>query len=129
MEEINREVSYEKTSSSGSQTSPLPTAVRVESIQDNETPYQTTNAGNVSNKKVKKPWWHPIKEPGSAIQIVLAAALALGIGLGVSSATDVPDAATTLLAIPGQLWLRALTCVGKWNFRSWKDCRYGFAEL
>ncbi|KAK9899307.1 Sodium:dicarboxylate symporter [Cystobasidium minutum MCA 4210] len=65
----------------------------------------------LQDSRTKKPWWHPIKEPGSAVQIVIAAALALAIGLGVSSATDVPDTATTLLAIPGQLWLRALTCV------------------
>lgn len=61
----------------------------------------------------KRKWWASIKEPGSAFQIVVAVAIALAIGLGVGSTQDVPSAAITLLAIPGNLWLRALTCTGK----------------
>lgn len=106
MEDIYRK----RSDSSESETSPRPTTVRVEPIQNNDG--FRPESEDASTSKVKKPWWHSIKEPGSAIQIIIAAALALGIGLGVSSATEVPDAATTLLAIPGQLWLRALTCVG-----------------
>lgn len=107
--------SYEKGSNvSNGPNSPPHTEVRVLPIQDDEASYRQDSNVNVNREEdVKKPWWHPIKEPGSAVQIVIAAAVALGIGLGVSSATEVPDAATTLLAIPGQLWLRALTCVGE----------------
>lgn len=63
--------------------------------------------------KPKKRLGSSIKEPGSAVQIVVAAAIALGIGLGVGSTQDVPSAAITILAIPGNLWLRALTCTGE----------------
>ncbi|KAL2851347.1 Sodium:dicarboxylate symporter [Aspergillus pseudodeflectus] len=60
-------------------------------------------------EQVKRPWWHSIKEPGSALQIVIAAALAIAIGLSVSSTVDdIPYAAPTILEIPGALWLRAL---------------------
>ena len=60
--------------------------------------------------------WDETKQPGSAIQIILAAAVAIGIGLGVSSAVDeVPDAAVELVGIPGDLWLRALKAVGASN--------------
>ncbi|KAL2758866.1 hypothetical protein ACRALDRAFT_2099178 [Sodiomyces alcalophilus JCM 7366] len=60
----------------------------------------------------RKPWWHPILEPGSAVQIVIAAAIAVGIGIGVSaSVDDIPEAAPAILAIPGNLWLRALRAV------------------
>lgn len=106
---------YEKGSNvSNGSSSPPHTEVRVLPIQDNEASYRHDGNVNASTENdERKPWWHPIKEPGSAVQIVIAAAVALGTGLGVSAATEVPDAATTLLAIPGQLWLRALTCVGK----------------
>ncbi|KAJ8518929.1 hypothetical protein ONZ45_g4060 [Pleurotus djamor] len=60
----------------------------------------------------KKPWWHSVKEPGSATQIVIAAVLAIAIGMAVTTTVDkVPEAATVLLAIPGRLWLRALRAV------------------
>ena len=72
----------------------------------------------VADEKMQKPnpdrkWWHAVKEPGSALQIIIAAALAIGIAVGVSEATEVPQAAITILLIPGNLWLRALTCVGE----------------
>ncbi|KAI7773534.1 hypothetical protein LA080_010415 [Diaporthe eres] len=57
----------------------------------------------------KKPWWHPIKEPGSAAQIVISAVVAIAIGLAVTSTVDsVPEACTAILGIPGTTWLRAL---------------------
>ncbi|KAG9232163.1 Sodium:dicarboxylate symporter [Amylocarpus encephaloides] len=63
-------------------------------------------------EKVKKPWWNSIKEPGSALQIVVAAALAIAIGVAVTaSVDDVPEACSVILAIPGTLWLRALKAV------------------
>ncbi|KAL5335512.1 Sodium:dicarboxylate symporter [Aspergillus crustosus] len=62
-----------------------------------------------SQNQIKKPWWDSIKEPGSALQIVLAAALAIAIGLAVSSTVDdIPYEAPTIIEIPGALWLRAL---------------------
>lgn len=60
----------------------------------------------------KRPWWHPITKP--AVQMLCAAALAVIIGIVVAATVDnVPDAARALLAIPGDLWLRALKCIGK----------------
>lgn len=50
-----------------------------------------------------------LKTPGSALQIVLAAVLAIGIGLAVSlTVGEIPEAAPVILEIPGTLWLRAL---------------------
>ncbi|KAJ3950838.1 hypothetical protein N0V92_012772 [Colletotrichum tropicale] len=73
---------------------------------------QQASVASGQSVEKKNPWWHPIIEPGSAIQIIIAAALAVGIGLGVKSAhPDIPDAATTILIIPGNLWLRALKAV------------------
>ena len=61
----------------------------------------------------KKPWWHPIIEPGSAVQIVIAALLATAIGLVVTTqASTIPRAVPVILMIPGELWLRALKAVG-----------------
>ncbi|CZT43590.1 related to excitatory amino acid transporter [Rhynchosporium secalis] len=61
---------------------------------------------------VKKPWWASIREPGSAFQIVVAAIMAIAIGLTVTSHVDeVPEAARAILGIPGVLWLRSLRAV------------------
>ena len=63
--------------------------------------------------------WHRflldnLKEPGSALQIVVAAALAIAIGLIVTSTTDsIPAPVAPLVGIPGTLWLRSLKAVGK----------------
>lgn len=63
----------------------------------------------------KKTWsqrlYVTLKEPGSALQIVIAAALAIIIGVSVSATTpadQIPEAAPVILEIPGRLWLRAL---------------------
>ena len=65
------------------------------------------------NRTFMQKVWDETKQPGSAIQIIIAAAIAIGIGLGVSSAVEeVPDAAVDLVGIPGDLWLRALKAVG-----------------
>jgi hypothetical protein len=62
----------------------------------------------------KKTLWQKFKTPGSVLQIIAAALLAIAIGLIVTTQVDsVPDAAVALLAIPGQLWLRALRAVGQ----------------
>lgn len=84
-------------------------------VQRARTATPTPGETNAASVEPKKPWWNSVREAGSATQIVIAAALAIGIGLGVSSAVDeVPKAATTILAIPGRLWLRALKAVGMW---------------
>ncbi|KAG7136328.1 Excitatory amino acid transporter 2 like protein [Verticillium longisporum] len=72
---------------------------------------QPSDTVSAEVEPVKKPWWHSVIEPGSATQIIIAASLAIGIGLGVSAAigTDnIPPAAPVILGIPGTLWLRAL---------------------
>ncbi|KAJ0373538.1 hypothetical protein COL26b_008259 [Colletotrichum chrysophilum] len=87
---------------------------------------QQTSVASGQSVEKKNPWWHPIIEPGSAIQIIIAAALAVGIGLGVKSAhPDIPDAATTILIIPGNLWLRALKAV----VQKLKEISHGGAKL
>lgn len=66
----------------------------------------------------EKAWWHPIKEPGSAAQIVIAAVVAIAIGLAVSSTVDVdtiPRACPEILEIPGTTWLRALRATGEYK--------------
>ncbi|KAM0561116.1 hypothetical protein ACHAPJ_003619 [Fusarium lateritium] len=77
-----------------------------------------TNSSNdiprdhVEEEVVKKPWWHSIKEPGSALQIISAALLAIAIGVVVATQADsVPDAAIVIIGIPGNMWLRALKAV------------------
>ena len=58
-------------------------------------------------------WFQPFFEPGSAVQIVCAAVLAIIIGMVVNVTVDeVPPAAIAILGIPGRLWLRALQAVG-----------------
>lgn len=63
----------------------------------------------------KKTFWEICKEPGSAIQIVAAALVAVAIALPVAFEVDPEssalEAASTILNIPGRLWLRALTAV------------------
>jgi hypothetical protein len=55
-----------------------------------------------------------LKTPGSALQIVVAAVIALTIGMAVNVTVDeVPNAAIVILGIPGRLWLRSLTAVGE----------------
>jgi hypothetical protein len=62
----------------------------------------------------KKTLWQKFMTKGSVLQIIAAALLAIAIGLIVTTqVSDIPDAAVALLAIPGQLWLRALRAVGQ----------------
>ncbi|KAF4425112.1 excitatory amino acid transporter [Fusarium acutatum] len=63
---------------------------------------------------VKKPWWHSFKEPGSALQIIVAALFAIAIGVVVATQVDdIPEAAPILVGIIGNMWLRALKAVGE----------------
>ncbi|KAH7392393.1 Sodium:dicarboxylate symporter [Phaeosphaeria sp. MPI-PUGE-AT-0046c] len=60
----------------------------------------------------KKTFLQRVKEPGSVWQIIIAAILAIAIGLIVTTQVkDIPPAAIALCAIPGTLWLRALRAV------------------
>ena len=64
--------------------------------------------------KPKERWYHSFKEPGSALQIISAALVAIAIGLAVAmTVDDVPEAARVIISIPGDLWLRSLKAVGK----------------
>ncbi|KAL8383194.1 hypothetical protein RB595_006788 [Gaeumannomyces hyphopodioides] len=64
----------------------------------------------------RRPWHRALvdsfKTPGSAIQIIVAAALAITIGMVVTTQVEtVPKAVVDLVMIPGDLWLRALRAV------------------
>lgn len=62
---------------------------------------------------LKQRTWRNLKTPGSALQIILAALLAVAIGLAVSITTpEIPEAAPAILQLPGTLWLRALRATG-----------------
>ena len=59
-------------------------------------------------------WFRPFFEPGSAVQIICAAVLAIIIGMVVNVTVDeVPPAAIAIIGIPGRLWLLALQAVGR----------------
>jgi hypothetical protein len=80
----------------------------------------SSNEGEREVVQEKKPWWKVFLEPGSAAQIITAAVFAIAIGLGVKSAhPNVPQAAITILGIPGVLWLRALKAVGMLSELEW----------
>lgn len=67
----------------------------------------------------KKTFLQRVREPGSVWQIIIAALLAIAIGLIVTTQVDeVPEACVAILAIPGNLWLRALRAVGKYLKRT-----------
>jgi len=67
----------------------------------------------VAAAETKNPWWNSVFVAGSVTQIIIAAVLAVSIGIAVSySVETIPKAATVLVGIPGRLWLRALRAVG-----------------
>ena len=64
----------------------------------------------------RRPWHRVLldaaKTPGSAIQIIIAAALAISIGMVVTTQVGtIPKAVVDLVMIPGDMWLRALRAV------------------
>jgi len=72
----------------------------------------STDQQTKTEQTTKKPWWHSVRVAGSATQIVIAAALAIVVGMAVTTTVDdIPKEASTILAIPGRLWLRALKAV------------------
>jgi hypothetical protein len=94
---------------------------------DPETLSPHTTVESVENTSFKRTWWQRVKEPGSVWQIIIAALLAIAIGLAVSTTVDeVPDAAIAIIGIPGTLWLRALQAVG--NRRSFYHMKQGCAN-
>jgi hypothetical protein len=77
----------------------------------------TSQEGDIRTEVVKETipqrFWRYTTTPGHAFQIVIAAALAIAIGMAVTSTVDdIPSAVPTLVGIPGTLWLRALKAVG-----------------
>lgn len=82
----------------------------------NQVPSNDLDRDAVAAEESKKPWWKVFLEPGSAPQIVTAAVLAIALGLGIKEAVGtVPQAAITIVGIPGVLWLRALKAVGEYS--------------
>lgn len=78
-----------------------------------ETTAPASPSRSSEEEPVKQPWHRSfvalLKQPGSAVQIIGAAVLAIAIGLAVTATVDeVPEAAPILLEIPGTLWIRAL---------------------
>lgn len=68
----------------------------------------------ITAEERKKPWWHMFAVWGSAPQIIMAALLALAIGLPISiTVEDIPKEAPVYLNIVGDLWLRSLKAIGK----------------
>lgn len=68
---------------------------------------------NVSVHTIQEPWWAGVRKRVSAPQIIIAALLALAIGLPVALTVDnIPKEVSPLLGIVGTLWLRALKAVG-----------------
>ncbi|KAF4335063.1 excitatory amino acid transporter [Fusarium beomiforme] len=68
--------------------------------------------GHAEVEIVKKPWWHGFKEPGSALQIIVAALLAIAIGIVIATQVDdIPEAVPVIVGIIGNMWLRALKAV------------------
>ncbi|KAF9775727.1 hypothetical protein IL306_006145 [Fusarium sp. DS 682] len=83
--------------------------VQVPTNSSNDTPHD-----HAEEEIVKKPWWHGFKEPGSALQIIVAALLAIAIGVVIATQVDdIPEAVPVIVGIIGNMWLRALKAVGK----------------
>ncbi|PKS12277.1 hypothetical protein jhhlp_001577 [Lomentospora prolificans] len=80
-------------------------------------PVSSEEVGDIHTDNLAKEPFHKrllrhVMTPGHAIQIVIAAALAIAIGMAVVSTVDeIPDAAPILVGIPGTLWLRALKAI------------------
>jgi len=90
---------------------------RTEALEAQPTNASSEPSDRESEEKVKGPWYKVVQNevmtPGSALQIVIAAAIAIGIGMAVTATVDdIPEAAPIILEIPGMLWLRALRATG-----------------
>lgn len=81
------------------------------------TPQESSSSNSSTDDVPQRKWHHSIwksfLEPGSALQIITAAIIAIAIGVSVSATvTDIPEAVPVILEIPGSLWLRALRATG-----------------
>lgn len=97
----------------------------IEEVKDGRVVRETSSTSSPSNlspqpsyaeemPEEKKTLWQKFLTPGSVLQIIAAALLAIAIGLIVSTqAENIPPAVPALVAIPGTLWLRALRAVGQ----------------
>ncbi|TLD19935.1 hypothetical protein PspLS_09691 [Pyricularia sp. CBS 133598] len=88
-------------------------ATRQDSYSSGSPPHETQG---FAEETQKRPWHRKLvdsaKTPGSAVQIVIAAIIAIAIGLIVTTQVDsVPSAVIPILSIPGDLWLRSLKAV------------------
>ena len=87
--------------------------VKTNESSTNEDPAYDPYAGHHEPKKLT--FWETCKEPGSALQIIACALLAVAIALPIAFKVDPSNsrlqAASTILNIPGRLWLRGLTAV------------------
>ncbi|KAJ1323199.1 solute carrier family 1 (glial high affinity glutamate transporter) member 3 [Microdochium nivale] len=60
----------------------------------------------------REPWWRSVTKPGSTWQIIIAAVLAIAIGMAVTTTVEtVPKACIDMVGVWGDLWLRALKAV------------------
>lgn len=66
----------------------------------------------------KQPYWKRLIK-NTTFQMIFAALLAITIGLIVAATVEkVPDAAKSILALPGYMWLKAVKCVGTYDLPS-----------
>ena len=87
-------------------------AVKTNESSTQDAPYDPYAAHEEPKKMTL---WENFKEPGSALQIIACALLAVAIALPIAFKVDPSNsrlqAASTILNIPGRLWLRGLTAV------------------
>ena len=100
------------------------TAITMSKAQtDARTPEEMVDVHSVDSPEAAQPkrsmgqrFTKTLMTPGSALQIVGAAIVAIAIGMAVTTTVDnIPEAAPVILEIPGALWLRALRATGTLN--------------
>lgn len=81
----------------------------VHQVDSSADSYSPRTEDVVTKEPMGKRFIRTLLTPGSALQIVIAAVIAIAIGMAVTATvSDIPEAAPVILEIPGQLWLRAL---------------------
>ena len=81
----------------------------IEPVPTNNESEASGTMETTEKKTIGQRLWKTTKTPGSAIQILIAAIIAIAIGMAVTATVqDIPEAAPVILEIPGSLWLRAL---------------------
>jgi hypothetical protein len=93
------------------------TGPSIDQVKSSDTSSNNLASYEMGEEPKKMTFWETCKEPGSAIQIVGAALVAVAIALPISMTMDTTQSsiqdASTILNIPGRMWLRALTAVGE----------------